>query len=165
MSAYICDKNHFVYLVHAATHPRLNPHGGSFSYYHKTPEGLAGRTPVPSGDYQAMIDAAAMLLLENITSVSYRYPGDKSSAKLPGPTGESFDFTPSDFARMQWHRPEPVQVMKAIACLSYQSCEHPGWQTSEAHSFLRALEQCAIRALPGYDDAEWGAPTMTKANA
>jgi len=50
--------------------------------------------------------------------------------------------------------PDPLVVLKAIACLEYQSCEHPGWLDSEARVFCQALRRVAITALPGYSAAQ-----------
>jgi len=49
----------------------------------------------------------------------------------------------------------PVEVLKAIACLEYQSCEHEGWGESQAKKWLAALSEAAISALPGYEAAAW----------
>lgn len=49
--------------------------------------------------------------------------------------------------------PPPVPVLKAIACLEYQSCEDPNWQTSEASAYCEALRLRVINFLPGYADA------------
>jgi hypothetical protein len=46
-------------------------------------------------------------------------------------------------------------VLKAIDCYRYQSCEHPGWASSEAQQFCLALQALAINHLPGYDQAPW----------
>ena len=51
--------------------------------------------------------------------------------------------------------PSPVAVLKAISCYEYQSCEHPGWHTSEARQFCSVLRDHMISMLPGYDDAQW----------
>ncbi len=50
----------------------------------------------------------------------------------------------------------------SIRCLDYQSCEHPGWEASESHSFLESLKSAAVSALPGMDAAKWGAPDPQK---
>jgi hypothetical protein len=55
---------------------------------------------------------------------------------------------------------EALQVLKACACYAYQSCEHSGWEASEAHAFIQALKDKAVRTLPGYGDAVWGAPDV-----
>lgn len=49
----------------------------------------------------------------------------------------------------------PVQVLKAIRCYEYQSCEHEGWTGSEAWTFCERLTATAMGKLPGYDAAAW----------
>ena len=49
----------------------------------------------------------------------------------------------------------PVQVLKACNCLEYQSCEHPGWEDSQARANLEVIRAYAVRQLPGYEDADW----------
>jgi hypothetical protein len=64
---------------------------------------------------------------------------------------------------------DPVTVVKLIDCYVYQSCEHPGWQTSPAAEFCRRLREILMRDLPidtaldhrgpypiGWQDAPWG---------
>ncbi|MGH3857934.1 MAG: hypothetical protein ACRDR6_31490, partial [Pseudonocardiaceae bacterium] len=58
--------------------------------------------------------------------------------------------------------PDPLVVLKAIACRQYQSCEHPGWLDSEARVFCQALRAVTIPALPGYHQAP-GWPIETRA--
>lgn len=151
MSAYICDKNHILYLVSAAACPQLKRYGGNFRWFHK-----ATSHELPADDFAAMADAANMLLRANIKSVSYRYPNE-SSATLPGPNGGVDAITDRDFG-WHWDVFQPVQVLKSIACYTYQSCEHPGWEDSEAHAFVHRLRLTAIDRLSGYEDAIWGAP-------
>jgi hypothetical protein len=91
-------------------------------------------TPVSAGR------VGAMLLTENARCVNYRYDQDNWEPpylfhRLPG-------------------TPDPLVVLKAIACLEYQSCEHPGWLASEARVFCQALRRVTIPELPGYHDAQ-----------
>ncbi len=83
----------------------------------------------------------AMLLAENRRSVDHRY--DEHEEEEP--------YTYNRFER----RLSPVEVLKAIACYEYQSCEHPEWQESEAHAFCEAFRHAMIGKLPGYDEAAW----------
>ena len=85
--------------------------------------------------------AGSMLWTENSKSVNFRY-SEHHPAKL-----YRFERTPV---------PAPVVVLKSIACLGYQSCEHKGWTKSEARKFLSTLQSHAIASLDGYDDAPWG---------
>ena len=48
-----------------------------------------------------------------------------------------------------------MQGLKALACLRYQSCEHPAWEASEAATFCQQLQAALIAGLPGYEDAAW----------
>jgi hypothetical protein len=83
-----------------------------------------------------------MLHAENVASVNYRY----GEAKKP------------DFAVCEWaafHAFSRVQILKAARCLRYQSCEHPGWEESDACKLLEAIIGHTTTDLPGYDEAEW----------
>jgi hypothetical protein len=83
-----------------------------------------------------------LLHAENITSVNYRY-------------GEG---TKPHFAMCEWaafHPFSQVQIIKAARCLRYQSCEHPGWETSDACKLLEEIIGRNTGDLPGYDEAAW----------
>lgn len=138
---------------------RISGRYGPFRWYHEKESHQLG-----AHECERAAEVGMMLLLENIKSVSFRYPRDKSSATLPGPVGGEA-ISRSDFARVAHFSPEPVQVLKSVSCLRYQSCEHPEWETSEAYAFLESLEQSAINALPGYEEAAWGAPEAVRAIA
>lgn len=81
----------------------------------------------------------AMLLAENRASVNHRYNEE-----------EIEDFY--TFHALSG-TPDPVVILAAISCYEYQSCEHPGWTTSEAHAFCEALRSLMIHRLPGYNEA------------
>jgi hypothetical protein len=53
---------------------------------------------------------------------------------------------------------DQIQIIKACHCYEYQSCEHGGWEKSEAKVFIDAIIQSITQCLPRYDDAEWGPP-------
>lgn len=84
-----------------------------------------------------------MLHAENVRSVNYRY-------------GEA---TQPDFALCEWAAFQVfsrVQVVKAARCLEYQSCEHPGWEESDAFKLVRAIiADDSSRDIPGWDEAQW----------
>jgi hypothetical protein len=83
-----------------------------------------------------------MLHAENVNSVNHRY----NETLRP-------DFTPSEWASF---RPfSQVQIVKAAHCLAYQSCEHPGWENSDANKLLSAIIGRSGDNLPGYDAAQW----------
>lgn len=159
MSAYICDKRHILYLIHAATSRRIMARGGTFRWVWNCNRaaGSYESATLPCGDPDRAAEVANMLWRENVASVSARYPGE-SSGTLPGPRGGSFVITAADVCQPFEPTPDPVQVLKSCDCYSYQSCEHDGWPESEAHAFIQALQKAAWQSLPGYDKATWGAP-------
>lgn len=101
------------------------------------------------------------LMRKNIESVRYLYGG--SIRKLPGYIPELAEidklsedegiFTILDLFNAP--RIQPVQALKAILCLDYQSCELPDWYQSEECQFLQRVLRVAIGALAGYEDADW----------
>jgi hypothetical protein len=131
MSAFVVGREHIAYLVAAATQ------GG---------RGVGHCGLIPFEDSSKV---GQMLWDENIASVRYRYPD--CTDELPGPIGETFEYS----HRYQHRRCDPVQTLKAISCLEYQSCEHPGWEDSEARKFCERLRHHAIGQLAGYEEASW----------
>ena len=101
-----------------------------------------------------------MLWDECVASVGYRY--QDSITNLPGQIDApwllpyKYDYLAG--GNRYGEAPSPVAVLKLIDCYCYQSCEHPGWHTSEARLFCQALKNVTIGTLPGYDDAPWGWP-------
>jgi hypothetical protein len=82
-----------------------------------------------------------MLWDENHKSVNYRY-GEKSKAP-------KYKF--SKIADV-----DPVVAIKQVHCLDYQSCEHDGWEKSQAFKFGHRLISILASSLPGYEAAPWG---------
>lgn len=157
MSAYICDKQHIIYLLAAAMSYRLNRESSAMRWYWSDTN---ERNELRSGDFEKAADVGNMLWRENITSVSTRYRGG-SSANLPGPVGEDFVITTKDLSNVA--NIDPVQVLKSVHCYEYQTCEHDDWKKSEAFAFCDALKSRACRSLVGYDEAAWGAPDKKQA--
>ncbi len=118
---------------------------------HDTPFEEA-RTLCREARYDEGARIGQFLIDENLRSVRYRY--DTASDNLPGPA-EPYWTEPYEYAPLRAERVSTVQALKALDCYEYQSCEHPGWRTSEAFQFCEALRQKLIRALPGYDEAAW----------
>lgn len=84
------------------------------------------------------------LWTENVKSVAYRY-------SEPTDMTEAAEYRWPVFGRVL----KPVEALKAINCLEYQSCEHPAWQTSEARRFCESFKAEAIGRLDGYSEAPW----------
>ena len=82
---------------------------------------------------------------ENVKSVNYRYDEYRPA--------ESYHYKPFPVSLT------PANVLGLINCLSYQSCEHPEWEDSEAYAILQSIKAAAIDALPGYS---WEMPTGSR---
>lgn len=153
MSAYICDREHIQYLVQAAMSRSVTGTSGARWFHAGEWKQLAGT------DYSKAPEVANMLLMENIRSVSCRYPNE-SSATLPGDHPEPF--TRKDFATVRWHNFKPRQVWHSCRCYDYQACESDDWRETEAYAFISSLKEDAGNAMAGEVDhnaGEWGAPT------
>lgn len=83
-----------------------------------------------------------ILINENTKSVNHRYKDDSKADRY------TFKRFPIELT--------PVEMIKAIECLDYQSCEHDGWAGSFACNVLKWIGNAARDALPGYDAAPWG---------
>jgi hypothetical protein len=86
---------------------------------------------------------AAMLYLGNVASVNRRY---RENDPLDG-----FAYRPY----AQWLSLSAVAVLKLCDCLDYQSCEIDDYRSSHAAQLIDGIRNCAIKALPGYEDAPW----------
>jgi len=156
MSAYVVERHHIVYLVEAAMHPwAIADAGISWAWDIDHEAGTYKRGEIRPGNYARAVEVAQMLWDENVRAVRIKYPDTDA---LPGPIGEDYKITQQDFSGALWQRIDPVQVIKACDCYEYQSCEDPDYYQTEAAAFIRSLRKRAINYLPGYDEAEWGAP-------
>ena len=147
MSAYIVTEDHIIYLVAAALSNRINKASrGRFTWWHNHTKEISQYDP------EGAAALASELWQENVKSVNHRYPNDTQELDL-------FTICPRKLDDMfhAWDF-DPIQVLKAISCLDYQSCEHTEWETSSAHAFLDALKNSAISSLSGYSESSWGAP-------
>lgn len=152
MSAFEVSDTHIDALVTAALQ---GSHNEPLSWYHGEIPGTLPGEMLPGGeDYLTALSRTrrevsrenagtwgATLLAENRRSVNHRYEEDEIEA-------------PYVFTEIAGHV-NPVAILKAICCYTYQSCEHPEWKTSEARSFCEALREDMIHQLPGYGDAAW----------
>lgn len=89
-------------------------------------------------------EVGAALLNECAKSVAYRYNEE------PDTFDGEYEWKPID-APLGY-----VALLKLIDCYEYQSCEHPGWNTSQAKEFCDRLRKALIGLLPGYAEANWG---------
>lgn len=178
MSAYVVDKEHVDFLVRAGLAPQ-GDHGSSSGlgwFDPSVPDGerdyepgamMGGPTAMETFEAkrreltpETADRVGAMLWSENARSVAYRY--DEDYDEIPGPNDfgvmalAGYRYEGQRLSASPLHaQVDPVAVLKACDGFEYQSCEHPDWESSEAHAFLDALRRKMIRALPGYADADW----------
>lgn len=155
MSAYVVGKDHIDALIAAGLNVKAHRHESPLRWFDPA-------VPVPDDAREAGTwwgpgtvgwaraaereltpetanRVGAMLWSENVRSVCFRYDEPEDAANLPGP----IDFGVGDVAAYRYER-FPVlteaQVLMGIHGYSYQSCEHPGWERSEAKAFVDALK-------------------------
>lgn len=146
MSAYICNPEHF----------------GILAAYAATNECIIREWEQNRGPGSTIKNAqvvASGLALENIRSVAHRYPNDKDGER-PGPCLLDADIVEAAaiYAGYFVKHPQfitPVQILRLIDCLDYQSCETDDWPQTLAYRQIDWLRSSAIRKLQGYDDARW----------
>jgi hypothetical protein len=153
MSAYMVDRDHIKFLITAAQSRRLLGPSSGLRWYHNDVS-----HELKPGDRDAASKAGQMLWDANAESINARYPDTVGKPeRMPGPIDEPFVYAHSS----NWpDEIDMVQVLKAIRCFNYQACEYDGWYKSEAYAFLESLQTHAIMALPGYEEAAWGAPEL-----
>ena len=143
MSAFICSALHIKTIAVHATEKSFN---GYYPLINVAPKGegieLSDATTV-----------ARILMAENIKSIDYRYPDNEGSYSAEYSIGS---VTEQDRSRIDMIAFTPVELLKLIHCLNYQSCGHSTWQESLAYCILKAFERSLLRRLPGYDEAPWG---------
>ena len=135
MSAFIVSKKHIASIV------------GFYqgSYYDTNFNGNDG------------VKMANRLMRKNVESVQFRYRNEPIK-DLPGVIDELSDnqipeITLKDIA---WLKPlKPVECLKAVNCLCYQSCELPDLYETEEYKFLQKVKAVAVNRLPGYEEAAW----------
>lgn len=164
MSAYVVDKVHIDILVAAGikgpSGRAVNPGNAwrTVSWYDIDGDDLASEpwstlyAHSRQLDYTTADEVGAMLWIENMASVAYRYD---DADDMPGSIG----LTAADGLAYTWtdprYKPTAVEALNALAGYEYQSCEHPGWNKSEAKRFCENLRHALINALPGIDEAPW----------
>lgn len=164
MSAYMVNREHITYLVQAAQERRILGHTDALQWFHGGSWYTLGEDGPHITNWTP--DAVGQMLWdENLASINYRYPGTVDDPEnIPGKIEDSYKgFHDYYYKALPFTTFEPPQVLMSCHCLNYQSCEHPGWETSQAKAFLDALERAAVSAIVGYGDAAWGAPPLVSA--
>jgi hypothetical protein len=133
MSAFVVSNNHINEIVRYIDTPNFS----SLSYIKRMlsyPETLEGEKLFQYIGYE--------LMNENCKSVNSRY--------------KTNEFIPFVFKRKVGDKKlSPVEILKLINCLDYQSCEHDTWKESNAYLILSVIKNFAISRLQGYENAEW----------
>ena len=127
MSAWIVSKRHIDYMVTAVIRAELTA---------MSPDEI-GR----------------MLWRECLASVACRYPND-GDGERPGP----MDFRDSDVDTYTWQETPlltPGGLAKTLGCYSYQSCEHPGWEASEACALVTKIKD-SLGDVAYDESVPWG---------
>ena len=126
MSAYVVSDHHLNYLVSFASDKRV-------TWYDKK----SGTRPDVYGNEQEIF---SKLHRANVESVNARYKEHDTSEPVP------FEYRGDT---------EPIQILKACACFDYQACEVEDYDQTEAARVVDAIRDAAIRALYGYENAQW----------
>lgn len=142
MSAFVVNKSHINAMLLSALNLKYG--GRGLTWYH-------------NGEHKELNELNAnqvgqMLLDECVKSVCSRYD-DSEMTDLPGSINAEW-LIPFEFHYVQ-RIPKPLEALSITGCYKYQSCEHPEWEASEAHTFCQSLISHKIGELPGYDDAPW----------
>jgi hypothetical protein len=115
MSAYVVDKELIDRLVSGGLHASL------FGRHEATEKGQ-------------------MLWRENVVSVAYRYSlATRNAQELADYEGdvEAYEYTAPDTCPDCGNGSR--EIVDAIDCLDYQSCEHEAWEASAAYALLASL--------------------------
>lgn len=174
MSAFVVSKAHLDYLIEAGLGFASRADDSLYWFVPDDPFPTDHRRGEPWGPTSVEHAAARqrkltretadrvgeMLLAQNERSYDHRYDGQDREIRL----GYHYEERGS-YARLlgrfddgwRWNRirVDPLSALKALSCYEYQSCEDPGWGSSEARAFCDALRHRMVGALPGYDAAPW----------
>jgi hypothetical protein len=135
MSAWIVSKKHIDVLVAGAIECGGFDHRGKFIVVSEENASEIGK----------------MLWRENHKSINYRY-GERSRTpayKYATPFDCMVGMTNGRIV-------DPALLAKQVACYNYQTCEHPGWTGSQAHSLIMMIAYHVMHYVEGYGEAPWG---------
>lgn len=127
MSAWVVEREHIDVMIRKALERQ---HGAMLQW--------VGENGYRQIDHENASEIGLILAQENVASVCCRYEQD---------TAEQYE----DMLEYAYRDPgyvlTPAEVFKTVGCYEYQSCEHPGWETSEAKRFCEALREAAQAEL------------------
>lgn len=102
------------------------------------------------GDFAATAKLGNILWQANAVGVNARYRDAQTVEEL---TSRDVYLAPVD----------PMQLLRSLDCLAYQSCDAASWEDSVAAGIVRRMTKAAYQSLPGYSSATWGAPERSRA--
>jgi len=91
------------------------------------------------------------LVDENYRSINARY-----AERTEGHFGKAPTYKIKITKALEKPDLEPVVIIKQCHCYAYQACETDNWEQSAAFAIIEAIQDAAIRKLPGYEAAPWG---------
>lgn len=143
MSAFVVSKEHIDLIVHAVLYPPVEdiPTVQSFR---ADIAGIVARNS--KHDLGFATNLGRLLIEQNVRSVLYRHRGDYSM--IPE-YANNYSFTPLPF------QPTHAEIMKALHCYEYQSCETPDWDLTPAYAIVERIGWFLSHTLPGYEEAPW----------
>jgi hypothetical protein len=147
MSAFIVSTAHIDTMLTVAIQLTRRP--GSSGVYCRQIAGYID--PMNASEYGQILHDA------NVKSVNYRY---QDSAHISRQTEDEYTYKRRGGCDvlhdiLDTRIRNIAQAFKAVQCYEYQSCEHPDWETSDAKWFCESLRGELMRALPGYEAADW----------
>lgn len=148
MSAFLCDARH----IGALASMLANNHENA-SYARE----ILRRGGRWRSDMELSTNVAVVLARANLVSLEAKY-GDAEEWTDSGETDFLASCSAAARKRIPLDASDMVQVLSAVDCFEYQSCESPDYEGSVAAELAQFLRKWAIRKLPGYSSAEWGWP-------
>lgn len=145
MSAFIVGKVHIDALLTAA----LGHGAHDDALYWFTKAGGGRRVTHDTVD-----EVGAMLVRTNVESVRSRYPDIPEDLEgAPGPIDNAYAVGAVN-GTYRFERTQDFgtgEILAAITCYEYQSCEHDGWEGSDAEAFCKYLRGAMCHKVPGYE--------------
>ena len=141
MSAFVPSKLHYDLLVKTIIEGPADPLDPQDS--------LSFRWSPKASSYDELGET---LLRETVRSVWHRYEDEDM---IPDWARQRYTYKDPGFAL------SPVEFIKALQCYRYQSCEHPGWEGSEADRLTKeallgvSLDLVTVLLEEEYDSAPW----------
>ncbi|MCW1959065.1 MAG: hypothetical protein KIH64_011090 [Mycobacterium sp.] len=142
MSAFILPAEH----IHVLLWGALRAGHGRVCWHYGNPTRMGELTDTTAST------VGQMLLDANVASVNYLYNATD--------TAEAYRYQRP--VHTDW---SAVELLKALACYEYQSCEAPDWEGSSAQRLCRVIERELIVTLRGWQEAPWSLSTTTASTA